>query len=128
MKPTGGVARSVAGRRFRVFGMLIGVVLLSGAVQSGAAGGATAKPHRGGPAARAFLDARTSGSAGRVLRARANTLAASPSIAVTKLGHQLGLQGAISIDPLTGTPRMVGRLDGFLTGPSAAPASAVALG
>ena len=100
--------------------MLIGVVLLSGAVQSGAAGGATAKPHRGGPAARTFLDARTAGSSGRLLRARATTLATSPSIAVTKLGHQLGLQGAISIDPLTGTPRMVGRLDGFLTGPSSA--------
>jgi extracellular elastinolytic metalloproteinase len=128
VKTTGGVARAVVGRRIRVFGMLIGVVLLSGAVQSGAAGGATAKPHRGGPAARPFLDARTAGIAGRVLRARATTLAASPSIAVTKLGHQLGLQGAISIDPLTGTPRMVGRLDGFLTGPSAAPASAVALG
>jgi extracellular elastinolytic metalloproteinase len=125
---TGGVARSVVGRRIRVLGMLIGVVLLSGAVQSGAAGGATAKPHRGGPTARAFLDARTSGSAGQVLRGRAAALAASPSLAVTKLGHALGLQGAISIDPLTGTPRMVGRLDGFLTGPSAAPASDVALG
>jgi len=49
-------------------------------------------------------------------------------MAVVKLGHTLGLQGAISIDPLTGTPRMVGRLDGFLTAPSAAPASDVALG
>ena len=74
------------------------------------------------------MDVRTSGTSGAVLRQRAATLAASPSIAVTRLGHQLGLQGAISIDPLTGTPRMVGRLNGFLTGPSAAPASAVALG
>jgi extracellular elastinolytic metalloproteinase len=125
---TGGVARSVVGRRMRVFAMLIGLVVLSGAVQSGAAGGATAKPHRGGPAARAFVDVRTAGASGAVLRQRATTLAASPSIAVMKLGHQLGLQGAISIDPLTGTPRMVGRLDGFLTGPSAAPAADVALG
>ena len=128
MSSTGGVARSVVGRRMRVFAMLIGVVVLGGAVQSGAAGGATAKSHLGGPSARAFVDVRTSGTAGAVLRQRATTLAASPSIAVTKLGHQLGLQGAISIDPLTGTPRMVGRLDGFLTGPSAAPASDVALG
>ena len=128
MSSTGGVARSVVGRRMRVFAMLIGVVVLSGAVQSGAAGGATAKPHRGGPAAKAFVDVRTAGTSGAVLRQRATTLAASPSIAVTKLGHQLGLQGAISIDPLTGTPRMVGRLDGFLTGPSTAPAADVALG
>ena len=112
----------------RVFAMLIGIVVLGGAVQSGAAGGATAKPHRGGATAKAFVDVRTSGTSGAVLRQRATTLAASPSVAVTKLGHRLGLQGAISIDPLTGTPRMLGRLNGFLTGPSAAPASAVALG
>ena len=46
---------------------------------------------------RAFVDVRSAGASGAVLRQRATTLAASPSIAVTKLGHQLGLQGATSI-------------------------------
>jgi hypothetical protein len=85
-------------------------------------------PHRGGAVAKAFFDVRTSGSSGRVLRQRAASLAAAPSRAVVRLGHRLGIQGAIQIDPLTGTPRMVGRLDGFLTAPSAAPAASVALG
>ena len=97
-------------------------------MQSAAAGGATAKPHRGGAVAKALLDVRASGTSGQALRQRAANLAATPSMAVVRLGNQLGLQGAITIDPLTGTPRMVGRLNGFLTGPSAAPASSVALG
>jgi hypothetical protein len=40
----------------------------------------------------------------------------------------LGFHGVVDIDRLTGTPRVVARLDGFLTGPSAGEAKEVALG
>src|SRR5215213_6477095 len=36
-----------------------------------------------------------------------------------RLSARLGRQGVVDVDPRTGTPRFVGRLDGFLTGPSA---------
>ena len=44
------------------------------------------------------------------------------------LARSLGQQGEVQIDPLTGTPRIVAKLDGFLTGPSARPPSQVAIG
>ena len=45
-----------------------------------------------------------------------------------ELAHRLGTQGVIQSDPLTGTLRMVGRLDGYLTGRSTRPAKTVAIG
>ena len=62
---------------------------------------------------------------------RATGAAVSPSRAVvrarTALARHLGSQGVVIADPSTGTLRMVGRLDGFLTGASGRPASQVAL-
>ncbi len=74
------------------------------------------------PAARgeALFDSRAGGSGivpgGAVLRAR------------RALARSLGPQGLVDVDERTGTPRMVSRLDGFLTGPSAAAPEDVALG
>ncbi|HEX5901736.1 MAG TPA: M36 family metallopeptidase [Actinomycetota bacterium] len=68
--------------------------------------------------ATAFLDSRAKGSVGvsrRVLSAR------------LQLGRTLGTLGVVDDDPTTGTLRFLGRLDGFLTGPSDGSASAVAL-
>ena len=65
--------------------------------------------------------------AGKAVVDRAAELAAHPSPAVTALERSLGTQGIVSLDGLTGTPRLVGRLDGFLTGPSSAPAAQVGL-
>ena len=45
-------------------------------------------------------------------------LRVSPRPGVSSLRKTLGPQGVVSLDPLTGTPRTVARLDGFLTGPS----------
>ncbi len=45
-----------------------------------------------------------------------------------ELARRLGAQGVIQSDPLTGTLRMVGRLDGYLTGRSTRPARTVAMG
>ncbi len=47
---------------------------------------------------------------------------------VSALRAALGGQALVDVDPTTLTPRNVARLDGFLTGPSAAPAADVALG
>ena len=59
---------------------------------------------------------------------RAAAAAVSPSRATARarvaLARHLGSQGVVIADPLTGTLRMVGRLDGFLTGASARPADA----
>ena len=58
--------------------------------------------------------------------------AVAPSARIARarveLARRLGTQGVIESDPLTGTLRMVGRLDGYLTGRSARPAKAVAVG
>jgi extracellular elastinolytic metalloproteinase len=95
-------------------------------------GGVSSQPQPGEPSAKrdklAYFDARTTPAAEVKLRAKAQKLAASPNAATVALRESLGNQGIVSIDPLTTTPRMVGRLDGFLTPPSGASASAVALG
>ena len=44
------------------------------------------------------------------------------------LASRLGTQGVVQSDPMTGTLRMVGRLDGFLTTRSKRPARTVAMG
>jgi extracellular elastinolytic metalloproteinase len=58
----------------------------------------------------------------------ASSVVAHRGKAFKALVRSVGPQGIVDIDPATGTPRNIGRLDGFLTGPSAANASTVALG
>lgn len=72
-------------------------------------------------AGRPFLDVRLGGEA--------SGPAASASVARSReaLRRSLGPQGLVDIDPVSGTPRMVARLDGFLTGPSDADPEEVAL-
>ncbi len=43
------------------------------------------------------------------------------------LARQLGSQGVVIADPMTGTLRMLGRLDGYLTGRSSRPANRIAM-
>ena len=69
-------------------------------------------------------DARSAGSR----RLRDARVLATPSAGVRTLRHQLGTQGIVSIDPLTRTPRIVSKVDGFLTGRSTASARGIALG
>jgi extracellular elastinolytic metalloproteinase len=76
-----------------------------------------AHPAAGGPAT--GYDARTAGTAvavgSRIAKARVS------------LARSLGTLGVLQSDPVTGTLRYVGRLDGFLTEASGAPASRIAL-
>jgi extracellular elastinolytic metalloproteinase len=63
-----------------------------------------------------------------VLSLSAATAAGTPaSEPAEALRSSLGLQGVVDLDPLTGTPRVVARLDGFLTGPAAGDAVGVVL-
>jgi hypothetical protein len=55
-------------------------------------------------------------------------LAAATARARADLGRALGREGVFQLDPHTGTPRVVARLDGFLTPPTVAPAARVAMG
>ncbi len=72
---------------------------------------------------KAFVDVRTrsqtAGAQVKVPALRANAAAA--------LGRSLGQQSVVTIDPLTGTPSMVARLNGFLTARSAAAPALIAL-
>ena len=102
----------------------IALATFGGAAPGAVAGGRTsagvravARPAAGRPAA--GYDARTAGTA----------VAVGPRIAKARssLARSLGTLGVLQSDPVTGTLRYVGRLDGFLTEASTAPASAVAL-
>jgi extracellular elastinolytic metalloproteinase len=63
---------------------------------------------------------------------RATGASVAPSRAVVRaraaLQKHLGTQGIVIVDRQTGTLRMVGRLDGFLTGASVRPASQIGIG
>ena len=80
-------------------------------------------------------------ASGRVQASRAGTTfdirarggaAVAPSARIARarvaLARRLGTQGVVQSDPMTGTLRMVGRLDGFLTARSVRSARAVAMG
>ncbi|CAN5254550.1 hypothetical protein BH18ACT14_BH18ACT14_02200 [soil metagenome] len=53
---------------------------------------------------------------------------ASMRAAQARLLHSLGLHGVVDVDRLNGTPRVVARLNGFLTGPMESGPEEVALG
>ena len=57
-----------------------------------------------------------------------DALEAASAVGRSDLAGSLGRMGVFELDPLTGTPRVVGRLDGFLTGPSAAAPARIAMG
>jgi extracellular elastinolytic metalloproteinase len=85
-----------------------------------AAGSAGAVPARAADPVTSNFDARPKAdSAGAPARGEA---------ARAQLRDQLGRLGTLSLDPRSQTVRAVGRLDGFLTGPSGRDGAAVALG
>jgi extracellular elastinolytic metalloproteinase len=75
----------------------------------------------------AFFDSRQTPAATVALRGKGTKLAESPNPATVSLEDALGSEGIVAVDPLTATPRMVGKLDGFLTGASGNSAQTVAL-
>jgi extracellular elastinolytic metalloproteinase len=115
-----------------------GAVLVVGIVPAATVAGpataapahAPAAPHStraaGATAAPGDYDARDDSAVTGMLDTKAAMLAAKPSAAVSSIRAALGEQGIVDMDPLTGTPRQVARLDGFLTGPSKKPAVQIA--
>ena len=82
-------------------------MLFAAGVPAGAASPAQPRPEPE-PAERPFLDVREDAAARE----------APGTSAQDSLRRSLGMHGVVDVDPLTGTPRVVARLDGFLTGPS----------
>jgi extracellular elastinolytic metalloproteinase len=114
-------------------GRLAGVAALGAAAVVLAATGlpAAAQPRPAttrAPLAASGADAATPGGHSdfdsRAQAAQRQTAAAPTAQA---LRRQLGVTGVVDLDGLTGTPRQVARLDGFLSGPSQAKAPEVAL-
>ena len=111
----------------------ITAIALAAAALPAVAAGQSARPGGGDARAKDLradwgnYDARSDLTAKKAQAAKSAQLRAHPNAGVRSLRGQLGTQAIVDIDPLTGTPRLVGRLDGFLTGPSRATASAVAL-
>jgi extracellular elastinolytic metalloproteinase len=99
--------------RFAVLAALILAAVPAALAADGPRGQRSGSPRR---AERADFDAR--GSALRPVR---------PNRAQAALKRSLGHQGVVALDPRTGTPRVVARLDGFLTGPSGKDALTVVL-
>ena len=125
------LCRFTTGRRILIMGVASALALTAASVSSGPAQakapGRARTPEISTPSDKAkFYDSRKDPAPARVLRGRAAQLSARPSGGVAALRTELGRQGVVSMDPLTGTARSVSRLDGFLTGASGRPADAIA--
>ena len=116
----------------RVGAAAAGVFLLAGLLpaQAQAAPQPDAKTADQAKQRRADYDSRESlrASAARPAASLSRAAVAAPSgAAVRKLLDQLGVQGVVDIDQVTGTPRRVARLDGFLTAASRKQPAQIAL-
>jgi extracellular elastinolytic metalloproteinase len=74
------------------------------------------------------VDVRRAATTGQRAGLGARAALATDAPAMATLRSRLGSQAVLDVDPMTGTPRQVARLDGFLTGRSTASAAGVALG
>ncbi|MFG1816391.1 M36 family metallopeptidase [Kribbella sp. NPDC049174] len=79
----------------------------------------------GGREQKGNYDARTPSA--KTTYARAAKVAGKETAASEKFRNSLGTQGVVEVDPNTGTPAQVTKLDGFLTGKSAKKARDIAL-
>src|SRR5207248_8570492 len=125
------LCRFTTGRRILDLRVAPAVAMPAASVTSGPAQakapGRARTPEISTPSDKAkFYDSRKDPAPARVLRGRAAQLSARRSGGVAALRTELGRQGVVSMDPLTGTARSVSRLDGFLSGASGRPADAIA--
>ncbi|MGI8578908.1 MAG: M36 family metallopeptidase [Nocardioidaceae bacterium] len=102
-----------------------GVAAPGGGAGSGSAGSNASPLINGAKDRMGFYDA-GAGSQRTRLQA-ATSIVSKRGSAFDAFAKSLGPQSIMDFDPATGTPRNLGRLDGFLTGPSSASASSVAL-
>lgn len=96
------------------------------AQNSGAEGKKPAQTEQAAKDRKGNFDARTPNA--RTTYARSAKVEGKETAAAKKFRDSLGAQGVVSVDPNTGTPAQVTKLNGFLTGKSAKKATDVALG
>ncbi|HEX2044798.1 MAG TPA: M36 family metallopeptidase [Gaiellaceae bacterium] len=99
-------------------------LLVTGLAVLAASASAGAQPERGGDRARPAAER---GAQPRPLLDVRSAPPARANAAQDELRRSLGVHGVVDVDPLTGTPRVVAKLDGYLTGRSARDAKDVAL-
>ncbi|MEV4410276.1 M36 family metallopeptidase, partial [Actinoplanes sp. NPDC049598] len=111
------------GRRWWAAGA--GVVLMVGLVPASAQAApdpiavrASAAPQRANYDSRSAINVGGAAASGATTAAKRLRAAAQAGSAARTLRNSLGVQGLVDLDPATGTPRRVARLDGFLTGAS----------
>ena len=119
-------------RTVRAFVALAAVAAMV-ATMSPSSGGAsppapTAKAAKAGPEKVPDYDARRGNPGAKALQLREARIAAKPSAGVRALRRDLGAQGIVQVDPLTRTPRIVAKTNGYLTARSSRPARVIALG
>ena len=95
------------------------------AQNSGAEGKKPAQAEQAAKDRKGNFDARTPNA--RTTYARSAKVEGKETAAAKKFRDSLGTQGVVSVDPNTGTPAQVTKLNGFLTGKSAKKATDVAL-
>src|SRR3954453_6996878 len=119
-------SRAGRGKRVWLFALVAGLIA---AAPAAAAGGGNSDSSSVGPT----LTVPDQGLATRDVRtvveqSPAKPVSAAAAKAQAKIRSTLGSQGVLDVDPLTGTPRVVAKLNGFLTGPSDASPRSIALG
>jgi hypothetical protein len=132
LRPIGVLSMSHSRSRRRSFLLPIAAVTTAAALglaglppAAAAPDPAPGRPGAGHPASdrKGNFDARSVASSRRAGTLRA--VRPDAERARRRLQQHLGSQAVVDLDPVTGTPAMVGRLDGFLTGASSASAQSV---
>jgi len=122
--------RARAARRLPLGGALAAVVLAALPAAAPAADRPAFRPPAAAAQPRPFSDVRTASVRARSAPGAAplRTLSAGARAARGALLARLGGHAVLDADPITATPRVVGRLDGALASPQAGDAADVALG
>jgi hypothetical protein len=116
--------------RARSFVVVAALAVLAATLAPHPAGARQERARTGAAAAVHLHTGRTGSGASFDSRAGGSPVVRGAAVlrAQRALARSLGPQGLVDVDERTGTPRTIARLDGFLTGPSAAAPAAVALG
>ncbi|HTG47335.1 MAG TPA: M36 family metallopeptidase [Actinomycetota bacterium] len=110
--------------------LAVALVVLSampGTAQQARSGTATGSSGARTRSAAATYDARSGVSARMREAVRSARLLAQAPPALRRLRTSLGTQGVVELDPVTATPRIIAKLNGFLSGPRAGSARAIAM-
>ena len=106
---------------------IVVLAALPGAAQQGTSTVAGTAVAEGTRSASTTYDARAGVPARMRQAVRAARLLAQAPPALRRLDASLGVQGVVQLDPITGTPRIIAKLNGFLSAPRIGSAHAVAM-